>query len=266
MMEAVGEALRSASAQAVLPRFGALQPAETEMKAANEPVTVADREAEAILNEALAVLLPGARIVGEEACAARPELIDRLDDGVVWIIDPIDGTANFAAGRPPFAMMVALLKEGVAIASWILDPLSGRLAVTELGAGAWIDGKRVTAATDSPALAELCGIVSEAFVPVAQKPLIGALRMGVQSVVPTARCAGHEYPLVAAGERDFALYWRTLAWDHAPGALLLGEAGGAVVHLDGSPYRPARPRPGLVLARNPLIANTLLGLVNKGAR
>ena len=77
---------------------------------------------------------------------------------------------------------------------------------------------------------------------------------------PTARCAGHEYPLVATGARHFALYWRTLVWDHAPGALLLTEVGGSVTHLDGAPYQPTRSRTGLLLAHNPLISKALLDL------
>ena len=60
--------------------------------------------------------------------------------------------------------------------------------------------------------------------------------------------------------RQFALYWRTLVWDHAPGALLLTEAGGSVTHLDGTPYRPTRSKTGLLLAQNPLIMRPLLGL------
>ena len=260
ILEAVSDALLDACSRAVMPRFAALQPGEIVMKAAHEPVTIADREAEEILAGALSSILPGARVVGEEACAARPDLLDGLDHGNVWIIDPIDGTANFAAGRPPFAMMVALLRDGEAIASWILEPLSGRLAVAELGSGAWIDGERITASGGAPKLADLIGIVSSAFVPPERIGLIDALRNAVRSIEPTARCAGHEYPLVASGQRDFALYWRTLPWDHAPGALLLSEAGGAVLHLDGTPYRPARPRPGLLLARDPSIANLLLGL------
>ena len=157
--------LRTAAATVVMPRFVALQPGEIEMKAANEPVTIADREAEAIIGRSLRSLLPHARVVGEEACAAEPSLAHNLSDGMVWIIDPIDGTANFAAGRPPFAMMVALLQDGELTGSWILDPLSGRLAVAERGGGAWIDGERVRTSPDPVDLGNLHGIVSEAFLP-----------------------------------------------------------------------------------------------------
>ena len=70
-------------------------------------------------------LLPGSAVVGEEAVAADPAMLDRLrDGGAVWLVDPVDGTANFAAGRGPFAVMVALLRERRTAAGWILDPRS----------------------------------------------------------------------------------------------------------------------------------------------
>jgi fructose-1,6-bisphosphatase/inositol monophosphatase family enzyme len=261
VFEDVGALLKKTAAAVVMPRFAALQPSDTEMKSPNEPVTIADREAEALIGEALRLLLPEARIVGEEACAADPSLIDNLGEGAVWIVDPIDGTANFAAGRPPFAMMVALLQGGETVGSWILDPLTDRLAVAERGSGAWIDGERLHTSADFSDLSSLSGIVSEAFLPAEQRGLVDGLRQAVGLVVPTARCAGHEYPVVATGARHFTLYWRTLAWDHAPGALFLTEAGGTVTHLDGSPYRPATPRPGLLLAHNGLISKALLNVM-----
>ncbi len=259
MLDGVGELLRQTAATAVMPRFKNLQSDENEMKAPGEPVTVADREAEELISRGLLALLPGARVIGEEACAAEPSLIDHLGEGTVWIVDPIDGTANFVAGRSPFAMMVALLNDGETVGSWILDPLSDRLAVAERGSGAWINGKRIAATASTPNLSDLRGIVSDAFCPPDRLKFVERLRGCVSEAFPTARCAGHEYPLVAMGQRDFALYWRTLAWDHAPGALLLTEAGGSVTYLDGSPYRPAVRRTGLLLTHNKAIGQLLVG-------
>ena len=258
MIEEVGQILREVSASVVMPRFDALLPHETEMKSADEPVTIADREAEMLITRDLLALLPGSRVVGEEACAANPALLDNLADGSVWIVDPIDGTANFAAGRAPFAMMVALLEAGETIGAWIYDPQSDRLAVAELGAGAWIGDDRLTAPAALSDPARWHGIVSRAFVPDGQHDTTERLAAFVGRADPTARCAGYEYPLVAGGERDFALYWRTLVWDHAPGALLVTEAGGCVLHLDGTPYRPSVARTGLLVARHAEVAARLL--------
>lgn len=262
IVEGVSEALRAIAATVVMPRFAALEPGDVVMKAANDPVTVADREAEVKIGRALHLLMPHARIVGEEACAADPTLLNDLGEGMVWVVDPIDGTANFAAGRAPFAMMIALLDRGELVASWILDPLTDRLAVAQRGGGAWIDGERLRCDPSLPARDQLRGIVSEAFLPADQRPTIDQLRAVAGLVEPTARCAGHEYPLVATGARHFALYWRTLVWDHAPGALLLSEAGGALTYLDGARYCPTSNRSGLLLAHNPLLSNMLLAAVS----
>lgn len=261
VIEGVGEALRAAAAAVVMPRFAALAPDDIVMKGIDDPVTIADREAEAMIGRALRLIVPHARIVGEEACAADPTLVNDLGEGTVWIVDPIDGTGNFAAGRAPFAMMIALLERGELAGSWILDPLNDRLAVAERGGGAWIDGERLRCDPSLPAATAIRGIISEAFLPAEQRTMAERIRAAAGAVEPTARCAGHEYPLVATGARHFALYWRTLVWDHAPGALLLSEAGGAATYLDGTPYQPTSTRTGLLLTHNPLISKALLGAI-----
>ncbi len=158
----------------------------------------------------------------------------------VWLLDPIDGTANFAAGKPIFAIMVALVRNGETVMGWIHDPVSQRTASAALGEGAWRDGERlnVAASTGSPArrlgnrrlvrrLGERAALVDEVF---------------------EYRCAGYEYTLLASGGAQFALYNRLHPWDHAPGHLLHREAGGFSARLDGTPYLPRDATPGLLLA------------------
>jgi len=257
--------LRTVARTIVLPRYCALGAEDVMEKSVGELVTVADKEAELAIGRGLATLLPSARLIGEEACADAPELLNGLGEGLVWLVDPIDGTGNFAAGRPPFALMVALLEDGLTRQSWILDPLTGVLSYAELGGGAFRNGEQVTTATGRPEERDISGILSEAFLPREQQGLGTTLRARFGSVLPTKRCAGHEYPLVATGERDFAIYWRTLPWDHAAGALFLSEAGGRVLHFDGQPYAPARPKEGLILARNAAMADLLLKVVGQTA-
>lgn len=262
MWDRVPQILREAAHATVMPRFSKLAPEEAEFKAPEEPVTVADREAETLISRLLVELTPGARVVGEEACAADPRLLASLGQGSAWLIDPIDGTRNFMDGRPPFALMVALLNDGEIVGCCILDPVRDRVAQAELGGGAWIDGERVRTADEPRHAGDLRGIVSDAFLPAERLGIVDAVRQKVAEVLPTQRCAGHEYPQVATGERDFAIYWRSLAWDHAPGTLFLREAGGTVTHLDGLPYRPADPRPGLLLARTADVSRRLLNIIS----
>jgi len=252
--DAIAAVLREAAATAVMPRYRALAAQDVEEKSPGELVTIADRDAEAIIARGLAAIRPDARFVGEEACAQDPSLLERLDEGAVWIVDPIDGTGNFAAGREPFALMAALLEQGEIVASCIFDPVHDRLAAAELGAGAWLNGTRIATAPGSPGLAQLSGIVSGFSQPAEMTPRIEALSGAVGVIVPTRRCAGDEYPLVASGGRHFALYWRTLVWDHAAGVLFLGEAGGKAARLDGTRYRPADARGStMLLAQTPEI-------------
>lgn len=241
--------MRQVSADVILPRYRNLAAHEVVEKAADELVTIADRESEERLSEGLAKLLPEARIVGEEACAVDPALLNGLGDGLVWIIDPIDGTGNFAAGRPPFGVMIALAEGGVAIAGWILDPLTGRLCHAARGRGAHVDGERLQA-RESGAAVPIAGI-STLFIDADERSALERRAEGRLDIVPIPRCAAEQYPRIAFGVNDIALFNRTLAWDHAAGVLFLNEAGGLVARPDGSPYRVDSDETGLLAAASP---------------
>jgi fructose-1,6-bisphosphatase/inositol monophosphatase family enzyme len=259
--DAIAVVLREAAATAVMPRFQRLAAEEIEEKSPGDLVTSADREAERIIALGLSAIRPDARVVGEEACARDPSLLENLASGSVWIVDPIDGTGNYAAGRAPFALMAALIEEGEIVASCILDPLEDRLAAAERGAGAWLNGTRIVPATASPGLAAMTGIVSSFSRPQTMESRVAALGHLVAEVAPTRRCAGDEYPLVATGGRHFALYWRTLVWDHAPGVLFLEEAGGRAARVDGGRYRVGDPGEGILLAQTPAIWDEVAGAI-----
>jgi fructose-1,6-bisphosphatase/inositol monophosphatase family enzyme len=256
VMEAVPALLRQAAEQAILPVFGRRE-ARPEEKSPGEWVTTADRAAEALLAPQLATLLPGSLVVGEEAASLDPSVLDHLaTDGEVWLLDPLDGTSNFAAGEPPFAVMVALLRRGETVASWMLDPLTGRMAVAERGAGAWLDGERVRAGADAAVAGAMPGAlrggVTRRFLPADLGSHVEAVEPEFAELMGGSRCAGHDYPAVVTGDLDFILFWRTLPWDHIPGALFVSEAGGVAARLDGSAYRAAdHARPGLLVARDP---------------
>jgi fructose-1,6-bisphosphatase/inositol monophosphatase family enzyme len=251
LLDEVGDVMRTVASEVIVPRFRALAEGDVEEKAPGELVTVADREAEELLTEALLELLPGARVVGEERTSQDPTQLEQLDQGDVWLLDPIDGTANFIHGRPCFAVMVALLSQGETVAAWLLDPITDALARAERGAGAFVDGQRLQTQHGSPGEAQLRGAVLKKYMPFALRQQVEQRIPRVQAALPGLRCAGAEYPAIARSEQDFAVFWRTLPWDHAPGALFLTEAGGMVARFDGSPYQPADDKTGLVIARNP---------------
>lgn len=241
----VAAIMHDAASRAVMPHYQSLSADQIDAKAADDVVTVADREAELILADGLARLLPDAAIVGEEAAHADPALLDRLGDALCWIIDPIDGTNNYAAGTPPFGIMIALSQAGETIAGWILDPLTGRLAHAHRGAGAFLGEERITArgTGQQPPVAG----ISLLFMDPARRAAMKTRIAPHYTLVDIPRCAAEQYPRLVLGVNDCSIFERTLAWDHAAGVLLVNEAGGKVARPDGRPYRVDEAHlPGLI--------------------
>lgn len=249
-IEQVSNLLREVAAEAVMPRFRRLAESEVRVKSPGEEVTIADEEAERLLTAGLSALLPGSRVIGEEAVSAQPELLQGLGEGAVFVVDPVDGTSNFVKGSPCFSMMVALLREGEPVASWMLSPATGTLHVAERGSGAWIDGERVRAGRP-PQWTGLGGGVLTRFLPAEMTARVRANGRELAAILPGLLCAGEEYPAIVRGEQNFVMFWRGLPWDHAPGALFLEEAGGRAARFDGRPYRPAEPGSGILAAQSP---------------
>ena len=251
LISAVSNLLREAADTFVMPVFG-MRDANPKEKSPGEWVTEADKASEAFLEPALRSLIPGSLVVGEEAASADPSILDRLaSDENVWLIDPLDGTSNFADGIPPFALMIALIRNGNTMASWILDPVADQLAISEKGSGSWINSKQITIDEASPEVNVMTGAVLRRFLPEEFADHVNAVEGRFAKLSPGSKCAGFDYPAIANGSMDFALYWRTLPWDHAPGVLFLQEAGGQASRLDGSEYRVTdHAKPGLLVAHN----------------
>ncbi|GGC02320.1 inositol phosphatase [Novosphingobium endophyticum] len=242
--------MRDASDRAITPRYRALANHEIIAKAANDVVTVADHESEAILTEKLAALLPEAAVVGEEAVHDDASIMERLKDRLCWIVDPLDGTNNFAHGKPPFGILVALADRGETIGGWILDSVSGRFCHAGKRAGAWIDGERITArASGEP---RPVAAISTVFLDEGQRERVRKHIAPHYRLVDIPRCAAEQYPRLVLGINDISVFNRTLPWDHAAGVLFLNEAGGKAARPDGSDYRVDEyERPDLVGASSP---------------
>ncbi|MFN4018978.1 MAG: inositol monophosphatase family protein [Erythrobacter sp.] len=247
----IRDLMRFAAQRSMLPRFRALAAHEVELKGVDDPVTIVDREIESFLTEALTRLAPGVAVVGEEAAHADKSVLDHLSSQC-WIIDPLDGTANFAEGKEPFGIIIALADAGEAVAGWIYDPVKDRFCHARTGEGAFVNGERVAARTTGqrrPVTA-----VSRIFLTPEQSAMVDAKLAPHYTLVDIPRCAAEQYPRLALGENDISSFKRTLAWDHAAGVLWLNEAGGKAAQLDGSAYRvDQHDAPGLVGASSPAI-------------
>ena len=237
----------------VMPRFRNLPEGAVRGKTSpRDLVTDADEAAERLIAARLAKLHPGAVLIGEEASARNPALLNMLVDAdLAFLIDPIDGTRNYVAGLPLFGMMIAACHRGDVIGGVIYDPVSRDSALAVRGEGAWLEfenGKRVPLAVASPAPPhDMDGLISTGALP---EPLRTTVNGNLSRLGSTAslRCAAHEYRMIAAGHCHVALYNQLTAWDHAAGWLLHREAGGYAAHFDGSPYKPTHRTGGLLYA------------------
>ena len=247
-------AILAETAQAeVMPRFRNLPEGAVRGKTSpRDLVTDADEAAERLIATRLATLHPGAVLIGEEASARNPALLNMLVDAdLAFLIDPIDGTRNYVAGLPLFGMMIAACHRGDVIAGVIYDPVSRDSALAVRGEGAWLEfenGKRAPLAVASPAPPhDMDGMISTGALP---EPLRTTVNGNLSQLGSTAslRCAAHEYRMLAAGHCHVALYNQLTAWDHAAGWLLHREAGGYAAHFDGSPYKPTHRTGGLLYA------------------
>ena len=243
--------VRIVSERIILPRYRNLEDGEVTKKAADDLVTVVDLEAEDLLSDGLARIDASLAIVGEEASHADATVLDRLS-GDCWIIDPLDGTHNFAHGKPPFGVIIAQSSGGLCQSGWIYDCLTGRFCHAHRGNGAYVNGEQIYSrptGCDKPVAA-----ISRIFLTEEQRALVDAKLAPHYELVDIPRCAAEQYPRLALGENDVSSFKRTLAWDHAAGVLWLNEAGGKACRLDGSAYRvDEQDKPGLIGASSPAI-------------
>lgn len=252
LMELAG-VLRDAAKAEIVPRFRRLEPGTVKTKSnPTDLVTEADTEAEWFIKREVEKRWPGTLVVGEESVAADPDLLGKLADADVAItVDPVDGTANFAAGLPLFAVMASVVIRGETVGGIIYDPMGDDWMMAERGGGAWLkrpDGGTQRLAVREPAtLEDIIAHVSIAFLPKERKPQVLA-NLAKLRIAANYRVAGHDYRTFASGHCHCVMFNKLMPWDHLPGTLISEEAGAYVRKFDGSPYRPADLTGGLLLA------------------
>lgn len=261
--EVVADHIREVSAELIEPRWRTLAEGEVDEKRPGDLVTVADLEAEAALTRIFERLTPGALVVGEEATTTDPRLVDGLAAApLAWTIDPVDGTANFVAGSPDFGTMVAATSNGETVMAWILLPARGVMLIAERGAGATSNGAdlRPAAATGSTPVDgpdQLVAVLKTKYLDAKTRAHVLARADGLGGWSVGTGCAATEYHDLVAGPTDAIFWGQTHPWDHAPGCLIVTEAGGVAARWNGEAYRPAPPGFGLTVARDPSRWETL---------
>ena len=235
--------------------FGEIENLQVSMKGPGDFVSAADKRSEQVLYEELKRARPAYGFLMEERGEVAGE-----DEQHRWVVDPLDGTANFTEGKEPFGIIIALADAGKAVAGWLYDPLKDRLCHTRLGEGAFVNGERITARTtgQTPPVTA----VSRIFLTPEQIEQVDEKLAPHYTLVDIPRCAAEQYPRLALGENDISSFKRTLAWDHAAGILWLNEAGGKAARLDGSEYRvDEHNKPGLIGASSPALWDEFIARV-----
>ena len=246
-------AVREAARTRIMPRFRALAPSDISTKSGpTDLVTLADTEAEAQITAAVGRAWPEAVVLGEESVAADPAGRARMGEAELCVvIDPVDGTWNFAKGLAVFGVLLAVLRRGVPVWGLLYDPVMDDWIEAAPG----LPAAFITAA----GLARPLATSREA----RPEQLTGYLALGLfdrparERIVAEfpdflritgLRCALHEYRMVAQGHAEFCLSGPVPhPWDHAAGVLAVQSAGGVARFLDGQPYTATR-KDGVLLA------------------
>jgi myo-inositol-1(or 4)-monophosphatase len=221
----------------------------------NNPVTEADHAAEKAIFEVIKKDFPGHFILSEEAGEIK------MDSGYKWIIDPIDGTINFANGIPICCVSIGVEYEGQMIMGAVYNPLMNEFFFGEKGKGASLNDKKITVSNKADML-KSCLVTGfpYTYLDSPNGPLQvfeRFIRKGV--AVRRLGSAAIDLCWVAAGRFEGFYEHRLQAWDAAAGVLILQEAGGKITGFDGKPHSVYQPD---ILATNGLIHEAMLAVIN----
>jgi len=222
-------------------------------KGARDIVTDVDLACEAAVTAVLRDRHPDHGILAEEGSASE------ASREILWILDPLDGTKNFAHGYPRFGVSLALTFREEAILGAVFNPTTDELFVAERGAGATVNGEPIqVSATEWLSSALLASALTTRSQPdPAQLRRVSALLPHVQALRSDG-CAALDLCDVARGRFDGYFEEGLSAWDHAAGCLIVREAGGTTADFSGGPHRLFG---GETLATNGILHAELLSLL-----
>jgi fructose-1,6-bisphosphatase/inositol monophosphatase family enzyme len=242
-----------AGVKEILPRFRNLDAAAiSEKTSAIDLVTEADILAEKRMTAAILQRFPSAHIVGEETYEADRSVVPALAGAeLAFVIDPVDGTFNFAAGLPAFGTLLAVTMNGETVAGIIHDPVLGDTMVAVKGAGANLVRRNGASArvsvADAVDLQEMVGTFAWPHSAAERRPVIAA-NMAKVKMALSLNCSAYEYWLASSGKLHFIGHEKLMPWDHLAGVLVHQEAGGYTAKFDGTPYRPGDLAGGILSA------------------
>ena len=235
-------------------RYRFTSPLDVDMKGDKDLVTEVDRESERLIAQHLLSCFPGHNILAEEG------EYPRKDSPFRWVVDPLDGTTNFAHNFPWFCVSIGLEAEGELVAAVVFNPIYDELFTATKGGGAFLNGRQLNVSRHSPLRDTLLGtgfpydcasdpINNFANFISFQKAARGIRRAGAAAL---------DLASVASGRLDGFWELKLKPWDVAAGVLLVREAGGTITCFNGQEYSLSSNR---IVASNGLIHDEMLSLL-----
>lgn len=218
----IGGLLREAAAAEIMPRFHRIL---AERKADGSLVTAADLATQARVSGAIARDFPDTPLLGEEMTRDDQErLLARADAGA-WILDPLDGTSNYACGFPGFAVSLAFVERGRATLGVILDPVRDECFHAVRGGGAYLNGEPIRTSSPGRTLGDCLAMIDMKRLPPERIP--GLFRAGGFRSQRNLGSVALDWCWLAAGRYQLYLHGGQKLWDYAAGRLIAEEAGAA---------------------------------------
>ena len=224
----------------------------------NNLVTEADHAAEKAIMDTIQAAFPDHFILSEESGELKQ------DSTFKWIIDPIDGTVNFANGIPICCVSIGVEKEGKMILGAVYNPFINEFYFAEKGQGAFLNDKKIQVGNKTKLITS-CLVTGFPYTYLdAPNGPLQVFEKLIRKGVPVRRLGSAAIDLcwVAAGRFDGFYEHKLQAWDSAAGFLMVEEAGGKVTDFKGEYYSPYQPH---IIATNGLIHDELVAVVNGGA-
>lgn len=220
--------LRANTQKNILPYFKALKQDQIREKNPGDLVTDADEASELFLAEQLRKLIPYSQVVGEEAVAKDKKVLELInDDTLVWVIDPIDGTYNFAHGRSKWGVLLSLVHKNEVIFGVLYDVLNEEFIFAKRGEGAYFlrsdgDINQIKLQKKDSDIKAYIGHVG------GRQAWHFKKMNGLCREIRNIRCSLHDSWALLTGEIDFTLHPTVTAWDHSAPFLAVEEAGGYI--------------------------------------
>ncbi len=256
--KAIQDLIRNVGDQCIFPYFRNLSDEDISFKESEyDPVSIADQEAEKLLRQGLTSILPDSLFIGEESYAEDASILEFLNrsDLPIWIVDPIDGTANFVSGKEGFGIIISLIYSGEVVSNWFYEVTSKEMISYHKGEVIRQGDADLTlpARTTSPYKGQL-GFKLFQFDDV-QKIVSNLDTLIVDQATDPSII---NYRKMLAGELDFLVYKMTYPWDHLAGINMVQAQGGLARRWNGEAFQLADIHEGLVVARDQQVMDVVM--------